>query len=213
MACNFVALIPSLTHCESAAAIKYIAHCVHTLFLEADTARYPSSALAYRPTPRLPLPSPAGYHSHKAMQTRKLTRHPIQRSSLRASPPQSNALPRRIAAGVFFLDADGVNNIDSDSDDSNDPLPSAKTLATLGITHAVVERGSDLRLTCGMKALFVGRQDPLSRVVGWMRAGEAARSAHHRQRFCRRRRIPSRRAWPDTSHRLAAYGPRNPTCR
>jgi hypothetical protein len=43
-------------------------------------------------------------------------------------------------------------------------------LLDLEITHAVVARGSDLRLSSGMKALFVGPHDPLSRVVAWMRA-------------------------------------------
>jgi hypothetical protein len=40
----------------------------------------------------------------------------------------------------------------------------------LEITHAVVTRGSDPRLSWGMKSLFVGPQDPLSKVVAWMRA-------------------------------------------
>ncbi len=47
---------------------------------------------------------------------------------------------------------------------------STSTLANLEITHAVVTRGSDPRLSWGMKSLFVGPKDPLSKVVGWMRA-------------------------------------------
>jgi hypothetical protein len=43
-------------------------------------------------------------------------------------------------------------------------------LINLEITHAVVTRGSDPRLSWGMKSLFVGPQDPLSKVVAWMRA-------------------------------------------
>ena len=43
-------------------------------------------------------------------------------------------------------------------------------LVNLEITHAVVTRGSDPHLWWGMKSLFVGPQDPLSKVVAWMRA-------------------------------------------
>jgi len=52
----------------------------------------------------------------------------------------------------------------------NDRLLSSTTLVSLEITHAVVTRGSDPRLSWGMKSLFVGPQDPLSKVVAWMRA-------------------------------------------
>jgi len=76
--------------------------------------------------------------------------------------PQSNVLPRRIAQGVFFVD----NKVNG----GNDALPSTNTLANLQITHAVLDRAADLRLSCGMKVLFVGPQDPLSKVVAWMRA-------------------------------------------
>ena len=75
-----------------------------------------------------------------------------------------HALPRKIAPGIFF--------VDSTSGDRDAP-PSARTLIDLEITHAVVARGSDLRLSSGMKALFVGPRDPLSRVVAWMRAVRA----------------------------------------
>ncbi len=71
------------------------------------------------------------------------------------------ALPRKIAPGVFFVDP---------TSGDRDPPPSFRTLLDLEITHAVVARGSDLRLSSGMKALFVGPHDPLSRVVAWMRA-------------------------------------------
>jgi hypothetical protein len=43
-------------------------------------------------------------------------------------------------------------------------------LVNLEITHAVVTRGSDPHLWWGMKSLFVGPQDPLSKVVAWMHA-------------------------------------------
>ena len=76
-----------------------------------------------------------------------------------------HALPRKIASGVFFIDP---TTRDCDTDAS----PSLRTLLDLSITHAVVARGcgSDLLLSSGMKALFVGPHDPLSRIVGWMRA-------------------------------------------
>ena len=72
-----------------------------------------------------------------------------------------HALPRKIAPGVFFVDP---------TSGARDAPPSSRTLLDLEITHAVVARGSDLRLSSGMKALFVGPHDPLSRVVAWMRA-------------------------------------------
>jgi hypothetical protein len=84
-----------------------------------------------------------------------------------AGVPRSPALPRRIAQGVFFVDADGD---DKTKEKEKDALLSTSTLVNLEITHAVVRRGSDLRLSWGMKSLFVGPQDPLSRVVAWMRA-------------------------------------------
>jgi len=91
----------------------------------------------------------------------------IQRPRLRVSVPRSVALPRRIAQGVFFVNPDGDDKI---NDNDNDALLSTNTLVNLEITHAVITRGSDLHLSWGMKALFVGPQDPLSKVVGWMRA-------------------------------------------
>ena len=82
--------------------------------------------------------------------------------SLVVSVPRSAALPRRIAQGVFF--------VNQTNEDENDSLLSSRTLVNLEITHAVVPRGSDPRLSWGMKSLFVGPQDPLSKVVAWMRA-------------------------------------------
>ena len=81
-------------------------------------------------------------------------------SSNNRSPRQ--ALPRKIASGVFFIDPTT----------SSDAAPSLRTLLDLSITHAVVARGcgTDLLLSSGMKALYVGPHDPLSRIVSWMRA-------------------------------------------
>lgn len=90
----------------------------------------------------------------------------IQRPvSLVVRAPQSVkvALPRRIAQGIFFVNPDG-------DEAENDSLLSSRTLVNLEITHSVVTRGSDPRLWWGMKSLFVGPQDPLSKVVAWMRA-------------------------------------------
>ena len=90
----------------------------------------------------------------------------IQRPiSLVVRAPQSVkvALPRRIAQGIFFVNPDRDEN-------ENDSLLSSRTLVNLEITHSVVTRGSDPRLWWGMKSLFVGPQDPLSKVVAWMRA-------------------------------------------
>ncbi|KAH9060348.1 hypothetical protein EDB83DRAFT_2315653 [Lactarius deliciosus] len=83
----------------------------------------------------------------------------LQGTSTTTSTTPRHALPRKIAQGVFFIDPT-----------SGDRAPSTRTLVDLEITHAVVARGSDLRLSSGMKALFVGSHDPLSRVVAWMRA-------------------------------------------
>jgi hypothetical protein len=87
--------------------------------------------------------------------------------SLVVSAPRSTALPRRIAQGVFFVNPD--RDIKT-NENENDSLLSSTTLNNLEITHAVVTRGSDPRLSWGMKSLFVGPQDPLSKVVVWMRA-------------------------------------------
>jgi hypothetical protein len=86
---------------------------------------------------------------------------------LHVSVPRSATLPRRIAPGIFFVDPGWANNDDADADDL---LPSISVLVNLEITHAVVRRGPDLALACGMKALFVGPHDPLSKIVAWMRA-------------------------------------------
>jgi hypothetical protein len=94
------------------------------------------------------------------------------------SVPPSAVLPRRIAPGIFFVNPSrGIRaGGDNDKDDSGDGLPSTNTLSHLGVTHAVVQRGTeaeaDYHLRCGttMRALFVGAHDPLSRVVAWMRA-------------------------------------------
>ena len=114
------------------------------------------------------------HHKNEAMHTQThIRRHcitvlsgrhgssqvPVLQGSSSSTP--RHALPRKIAAGVFF--------VDPTSGDA-DTAPSARTLVDLEITHAVVARGSDLRLSSGMKALFVGPHDPLSRVVAWMRA-------------------------------------------
>jgi len=87
----------------------------------------------------------------------------LPKPRLFVSVPQSNVLPRRIAQGVFFVD----NKVNGGG---NDVLPSTNTLANLQITHAVVDRGADLPPSCGMKVLFVGPHDPLSKIVAWMRA-------------------------------------------
>ncbi|KAH9993171.1 hypothetical protein BJV77DRAFT_373140 [Russula vinacea] len=104
------------------------------------------------------------------MQTRLPMRH-IQRPRLLVSgphpTPQSAALPRRIASGVFFINPNEDGKL---NDNDNDALLSSNTLINLEITHAVVPRGSDVRFSWGMKALFVGPQDPLSKIVAWMRA-------------------------------------------
>ena len=84
--------------------------------------------------------------------------------SLVIRAPRSAALPRRIAQGIFFV-GDAKTN-----ESENDSLLSSTMLVNLEITHAVVTRGSDPRLWWGMKSLFVGLQDPLSKVVAWMRA-------------------------------------------
>lgn len=114
------------------------------------------------------------------MQTRLLTRHAsaTQNPGLFVSVLPSAVLPRRISPGIFFVSPSrGVSDNDSgngNGDDTSDALPSTNTLAHLGITHAVVQRGtefeSDYRFRCGttIKALFVGPHDPLSRVVAWM---------------------------------------------
>lgn len=92
----------------------------------------------------------------------------IQRpGSLVVRAPRQAALPRRIAQGVFFVNPDGDVKT---NENENDSLLSSTMLVNLEITHAVVTRGSDPRLSWGMKSLFVGPQDPLSKVVAWMRA-------------------------------------------
>jgi hypothetical protein len=91
----------------------------------------------------------------------------VQRPRLLVSSPQSAALPRRIASGVFFVNPDDDDKLNNNG---NDALLSSNILVNLGITHAVVPRGSDVRFSWGMKALFVGPQDPLSKIVAWMRA-------------------------------------------
>lgn len=99
------------------------------------------------------------------MHTPQQTQHCYltgKRESLPNVPPRAT-LPRKIAPGVFFVNP-GRDGEDKDS------LPSTDMLIDLEITHAVVARGSDLLLSCGMKALFVGPHDPLSKVVAWMRA-------------------------------------------
>jgi len=131
------------------------------------------------------------------MQTRLPTRQsslnvtPGQKPRLSVSIPPSAILPRRIALGVFFVNptCGSSNAKEGDSgdnnDSSNDALPSTNTLAHLGITHAVVQRasasGSNHPLFCGgttIKALFVGPQDPLSKVVAWMQAVRRRLRAH-----------------------------------
>src|SRR5260221_3462239 len=120
------------------------------------------------------------------MQTRLPPRHSsatIQKPRLFVGVPPSAVLPRRIAPGIFFVSPSrGIGGDSGNGDDDNnnnnnsDALPSTNTLAHLGITHAVVQRGAeaeaDYHFRCGttIKALFVGSHDPLSRVVAWMRA-------------------------------------------
>jgi hypothetical protein len=128
------------------------------------------------------------------MQTRLPTRQSslsvTQKPRLSVSIPPSAILPRRISLGVFFVNPTGgssdVKEGDSgDNNDNNDALPSTNTLTHLGITHAVVQRasasGSNHPLFCGgttIKALFVGPQDPLSKVVAWMQAVRRRLGAH-----------------------------------
>ncbi|KAH8985679.1 hypothetical protein EDB92DRAFT_1343429 [Lactarius akahatsu] len=85
---------------------------------------------------------------------------PVPQGTSTSTTPR-HALPRKIAQGVFFVDP---------TSGDRDAALSTRTLVDLEITHAVVARGSDLRLSSGMQALFVGSHDPLSRVVAWMRA-------------------------------------------
>jgi len=103
------------------------------------------------------------------MQTRLPTRYrcTVQKPRLVVSVPRSTALPRRIAPGVFFVSPDGGDKVNNGD---NAGLLSTNTLVNLEITHAVVTRGSDFHLSWGLKSLFVGPQDPLSKVVAWMRA-------------------------------------------
>jgi hypothetical protein len=123
------------------------------------------------------------------MQTRLPTRQSSlnvtagQKPRLSVSIPPSATLPRRIALGVFFVNPTGRSGDNDDSTD--DALPSTNTLANLGITHAVVQRASasasNHPLFCGgttIKALFVGPQDPLSKVVAWMQAVRRRLGAH-----------------------------------
>jgi hypothetical protein len=116
------------------------------------------------------------HHESEAMQTPiQIRRHcmnvlsgrhgssqiPVLQGSINSSSTPRPTLPRKIAAGVFFVDP---------TCGANDAPPSARTLLDLEITHAVVARGSELGLSSGMKALFVGPHDPLSRIVAWMHA-------------------------------------------
>jgi hypothetical protein len=95
------------------------------------------------------------------MHTQQQTQYRYLIGKRRPHPilPPGATLPRKIAPGVFF-----VNGKDKDN------LPSTDMLINLGITHAVLARGSDIQLSCGIKALFVDPHDPLSRIVAWMRA-------------------------------------------
>ncbi len=108
---------------------------------------------------------------HPGLPTRNhcTTQRPRPRSLVVSAPRSVALLPRRIAQGVFFISADG-NDKTNENESENDTSLSTSTLANLEITHAVVTRGSDPRLSWGMKSLFVGPKDPLSKVVGWMRA-------------------------------------------
>jgi hypothetical protein len=98
------------------------------------------------------------------MTSPQQTHHHYLTRKLSTVPPRAT-LPRKIAPGVFFTNPGGHS-----SKEDKDNLPSTKTLINLDITHAVLERGSDLQLSCGVKALFVGPHDPLSQIVAWMRA-------------------------------------------
>jgi hypothetical protein len=86
-------------------------------------------------------------------------RHVSSQIPISSDNTPRHALPRKIAAGVFFVDP------------TSEPLPSPRTLFDLEITHAVVARGSSSSSDLGTtKALFVGPHDPLSKIVAWMRA-------------------------------------------
>jgi hypothetical protein len=126
------------------------------------------------------------------MQTRLQTRQfsATHKPRLSVSVPPSATLPRRISLGVFFVNPSNStissNKNDSGGDNDNDDgLPSTNTLAHLGITHAVVQRasasGSNHPLFTGgttIKTLFVGPQDPLSKIVAWMQAVRRRLGAH-----------------------------------
>jgi len=105
------------------------------------------------------------------MQTRQPTRlrSAVQRPTLHVSVPRRATLPRRIAPGIFFVDPGWATSANG-NDDDDDFLPSISVLVNLEITHAIVRHKPDLALACGMKALFVGPHDPLSKIVAWMRA-------------------------------------------
>jgi len=102
---------------------------------------------------------------HAGLPTRNHCTTQRPRSLVVSTPRSAGALPRRITQGVFFVNPNG----DAKTNE-NDSLLSSTTLINLEITHAVVTRGSDPRLSWGMKSLFVGPQDSLSKVVAWMRA-------------------------------------------
>lgn len=159
-----------------AATLKYTAHgpSFHPIL---NTEHH---ILPHCPRPRPSLPTThqrafvSPHHDNsKAMHTTSATqirRHcvtvlssgrqtPVLQGSSSSDTPR-HTLPRKIAAGVFFVDP------------TSEPPPSPRTLFDLEITHAVAARGSSSSslLLLGTKALFVGPHDPLSKIVAWIRA-------------------------------------------
>jgi hypothetical protein len=96
---------------------------------------------------------------------------PRQRRPLPNLPPPV-PIPREIAPGIFFVNPSGGSGGGGSKDkkDAPPPLLWNQMLANLKITHAIVARGTASSSCAGLKALFVGPYDPLSKIVAWMRA-------------------------------------------
>ncbi|KAH9982284.1 hypothetical protein BGW80DRAFT_1247203 [Lactifluus volemus] len=96
---------------------------------------------------------------------------PRQRRPLPNLPPPV-PIPREIAPGIFFVNPSGGGGGGGSKDkkDAPPPLLWNQMLANLKITHAIVARGTASSSCAGLKALFVGPYDPLSKIVAWMRA-------------------------------------------
>jgi hypothetical protein len=118
-------------------------------------------------SPFSPPPSPTLRHYNAATHTPRQKR---QSNLTRKCKPLHNVpppltIPRKIAPGVFIANPNGADGKDKDTL----PLLSTNVLIDLGITHTVVVGGSDFGPSCaGLKALFVGPRDPLSKVIAWM---------------------------------------------